>query len=214
MEELQKQNEALVARLEKAKEVFKDQKKQIDDKNAKISEQHAEITNLKEQLKNASANEEMQNKLKEAEAKAMDLENKWNDKVIENDDLALELNKTKTALINAKKSVEDFEGKYNSKCSECEMQIGELNKLNTMVAEGKKAYDKLSEDFRNLQGKYQELDAMHNTTKQELEKANKDNAALKQTLAGTDTQITKAKEATNNMKKQMTALISDFNIFA
>ncbi len=65
MEELQKQNEVLAGRLEKAKEVFKDQKKQIDEKNAKIAEQEAEINNLREQLKNASANDELQNKLKE-----------------------------------------------------------------------------------------------------------------------------------------------------
>ena len=37
MDELQQQNEVLAARLEKAKEVFKDQKKQIDDKQEAYS---------------------------------------------------------------------------------------------------------------------------------------------------------------------------------
>jgi len=160
MEELQKQNEILVGRLEKAKEVFKDQKKQIDDKNTKIAEQQAMIDKLNEQLKNASANEELQNKIKEYEAKVTDLESKWNDKVIENDDLALELNKAKTEAITNKKYAQEYEQKYESKCVEYEKQTADVKELTQQVHESAAALQDFKkaaeEEIANTKKAYEE----------------------------------------------------------
>ena len=75
MEEHKQQNEVLNQRLEKAKEVFKDQKAQLEAKNAKIVELDAEV-------------EKYSKAAKEAERRATELETKWNEQIADNDEAA------------------------------------------------------------------------------------------------------------------------------
>ena len=162
MEELQKQNEILNQRLEKAKEVFKDQKAQLEAKNAKIAELDAEV-------------EKYSKAAKEAERRATELETKWNDQIAENDETAdklaevnAEVAKCKEALVNKDKSLAD-----NQQIIEC---------LTQKNAELDKAFAKMKDDYADLSNKFKELTVVHNTTKEELDKMKSANAQLKQAV--------------------------------
>ena len=233
MEELQKQNEILAGRLEKAKEVFKDQKKQIDEKNTKIAEQQAMIDKLNEQLKNASNNEELNNKLKEYELKVNELEGKWNDKVIENDDLALELNKAKNEAINVKKelqaSVENSKKEITELTNQLNQASADLTEFKKVaeneIAEAKKKAAELvntktkefEEQKANYENKIKTMDG-------NLAKLNKELADMNVKLDSANKKLTNAKENNTSMQNEVkevikrvqnldNSLTTNFNIF-
>ena len=127
--------------------------------------------------------------------------------MIENDELALELNKAKTEALNNKKYAQEYEQKLNDK-------VDELNNTLAIVKQQSTEIDSLKNEFKKSTDAYAELQAKHNELTAILEGSKKENEQLKQKVTTADNQINTAKEATNNMKKQMTSLINDFNIFA
>ena len=233
MEELKQQNEVLMQRLEKAKEVFKDQKAQLESRNAKIAELTKDIEELK--AKASGGGEELaaaKAKNSELENKIMELENKWNEQVSENDDLADKLAdanakvaqatqtisqyevscKEANAKIEADKnqiatlanSLKEFETQYNEKCNECKKQTDEVNKLNEMVKNGKEAYDAVAADNGKLKA---ELEKKNN----ELVEANKKLATAKTSTTNIQNEVKDVIKRVQNLDNSLT---TNFNIFA